>query len=312
MVAAPFAAGDGTDADPYRVCTPTQLNEVGSNLDAHIRLENDIDVSDTPWSWFGVLTGTFDGNGFAIENLTYETSSNPTGVFGEVSGTVMNLGVVDVNIYSYCHVGAVAGIVRAGGVVQGSYATGVLQSYSDAVGGLVGQNTGTIIDSFADVEVTTTGTPHLGGLVGVNDADGVIRGSYAIGPVEAFGTNQVGGLVGGNNGSISDSYATGAVSGNTASSDIGGLVGRNNGTVDRAYAAGAVHGGSAGGLIGTNAGTVAASYWDCDSSGRAQSEGGTGLGTAAVCERSSYQSWDFERVWRFEPELSPYPVLGWQ
>ena len=95
----------------------------------------------------------------------------------------------------------------------------------------------------------------VGGLVGGN-SDGSISNAYATGSVS--GTDQVGGLVGysyrysyyANN--ISNAYATGSV---TGTSSVGGLVGYNYlGTISDAHATGRVSAsnGHAGGLVGIN------------------------------------------------------------
>ena len=56
----------------------------------------------------------------------------------------------------------------------------------------------------------------------------------------------IGGLVGHNEGSITDSYATGAVIGQGSASNIGGFAGVNfvNGTISNSYSTGYVAGGS--------------------------------------------------------------------
>ena len=121
------------------------------------------------------------------------------------------------------------------------------------------------------------GLNQVGGLVGYNTGQatseggisyGTISNSYAAGNVIAAGNN-VGGLVGQNSGSdggaatISNSYATGSLSGNN---DVGGLVGQNSGlvgtytgsvggtaSVGNSYATGNVSGISQiGGLVGSN------------------------------------------------------------
>ena len=87
---------------------------------------------------------------------------------------------------------------------------------------------------------------------------GTISQSYATGAVT--GAYSVGGLVGVNwYGTISQSYATGAVSG---IGNVGGLVGWNNGTINQSYATGAVSGTQfVGGLVGYNYnGTITQSY----------------------------------------------------
>ena len=93
-------------------------------------------------------------------------------------------------------------------------------------------------------------------MVGWNN--GTIIQSYATGAVT--GDYYVGGLVGWNNGTITQSYATGYVTGFTY---VGGLVGWNNGVISQSYATGAVSGTQfVGGLVGVNwyGGTISQSY----------------------------------------------------
>jgi hypothetical protein len=71
---------------------------------------------------------------------------------------------------------------------------------------------------------------------------------------------------------ITNSYATGAVSGNT---DVGGLVGFNGS--DR---------------------TVTNSYWNITSTGQTSSAGGgVGLTQAQMTSAASYADWDFDNTW---------------
>ncbi len=103
----------------------------------------------------------------------------------------------------------------------------------------------------------TGGERYVGGLAGYNS--GTVSDCYATGAVS--GESYVGGLVGRNGfyeATVSDCYATGAVSGEW---EIGGLVGRNNGTVSGCYATGAVSGyRRVGGLGGRNSGTLSQCY----------------------------------------------------
>ncbi len=112
------------------------------------------------------------------------------------------------------------------------------------------------------VDADVTGGSFVGSLVGRNI--GTITGSYATGAVNGF--NAVGGLVGRNVGTTAGSYATGAVSGIEG---VGGLAGQNIGTITASYATGAVSGifgvggtDGVGGLVGSNyeSATITASY----------------------------------------------------
>jgi len=103
--------------------------------------------------------------------------------------------------------------------------------------------------------VNITGSYRAGSLVGGND--GTVSNSYSSGNVT--GDDCVGGLVGCNwKGTVSNSYSTSSVAG---SFSVGGLVGINEGTVTNSYSSGSVTGWySIGGLVGINEGTVTNSY----------------------------------------------------
>jgi filamentous hemagglutinin family protein len=145
------------------------------------------------------------------------------------------------------------------GIVCNVGLTGTVSGPS-SVGALVGVNNGTITNVNSSVTVNATGS-LTGGLVGVNQ-NGTVSNSYASGAVS--GTTDTGGLVGFNEGgTISGSHATGAVIG---TNNVGGLVGQNfnsgsTGTIEQSYATGAVSAlSSAGGLIGNARGTISNSY----------------------------------------------------
>lgn len=130
------------------------------------------------------------------------------------------------------------------GNITDSHASGKVVASGDYAGGLVGRNEGgNIRDAYAEGQVEGVG--YVGGLVGSNRGahwqyteqnysetanSGQITGSHANGKVIASG-DYAGGLVGANdNGNISESYATGDVSG---AASVGGLVGDNTGSVSQ-------------------------------------------------------------------------------
>jgi len=106
-------------------------------------------------------------------------------------------------------------------------------------------------------EVNVSGFYAVGSLVGSNN--GTITNSYSSGSVS--GSLKVGGLVGFNyGGTITNSYSSGSVNG---SQWVGGLAGRNNGTIANSYSSDSVSGYSkyVGGLVGCNyGGTTTNSY----------------------------------------------------
>jgi hypothetical protein len=115
------------------------------------------------------------------------------------------------------------------------------------------------IENIGVVNATVSGKDQVGGLVGHND--GTVRNSYFTGALT--GDEHVGGLVGRNAEIVSNSYSSGSVTGNDA---VGGLVGWNNyyTTLSNSHSSSSVTGNNAiGGLVGANAyaGTVSDSYF---------------------------------------------------
>ena len=132
-------------------------------------------------------------------------------------------------------------------------------------GGLVGVLAGTsAIWNSNSTGGATVATYKAGGLVGSILGDASNKGStvsqsYATGTVS--GMNNTGGLVGfmDVNTNVSNSYATGAVT--STGTHAGGLVGSLSGTISNSYATGAVSGkANVGGLLGWNLGEVSNSY----------------------------------------------------
>ena len=200
------------------------------------------------------------------------------------------------------------------GAVITSYATGSV-SGNRQVGGLVGRNTslGTITASFSTGDVSGT-RDEIGGLVGRNSG-GTVTASYAVGNVFSDG-GKIGGLIGesGNSGTITANYATGNVSG--AGDDIGGLVGRlGSGSITNSYALGAVSGSDTtdyiGGLVGYSEGTTFTSYWNTQTTGQLYSAGGVGKTTDELqfptANAGIYTDWDAD-YWDFGTSAQ-YPVL---
>jgi len=262
------------------------------------------------------FTGIFDGNGHVISHLTMIGESY-LGLFGYLApgGEIAGIGVraADVNGTG----GDVGGLVGfSDGRISVSYCSGRVSGETN-VGGLVGFNGGSITNSYSSSEVSGDG--DVGGLIGSNGW-GHATNSYSTGMVS--GNDDVGGFVGYNGGSITTSFSTGAVSagrnvgglvgfsgGGVANSystgevsgeySVGGLVGYNGGSITTSYSTGAPSGteGPVGGLVGNNAsgGSIIASFWDTESSGLADSDGGIGVGTAEMQSIGTYlnRGWDF-------------------
>jgi len=241
----------GTSGDPFLIQTIANLECLRDNASDYwhrgyyFKQTADLDLSATTNWTHGIgddsdtFTGTYDGDGFAISNLTV-TDDTQVGLFGVTEGatltniTLVNLaatgtGTAPSSLYTY--VGGLVGQARAGTTIADSVTSGTITSTGFSAGGLVGEaGSGTvIIGSSSSASVAFSGFPGsmAGGLVGNGD------------PI-------AGGLT------ITDSFATGAVSG---LGGVGGLVGavQAPATVNRSYAAGDATAvlGPVGGLLGS-------------------------------------------------------------
>jgi hypothetical protein len=183
--------------------------------------------------------GTFDGGGYTIDNLYInQPTMSYVGLFGKTgSGAVLK----NVMLESTYDDGS------------GVLAPIVGQNY---VGGLVGENNGQIIDSYAKVPVQ--GNIYLGGLVGKNSVTGTISNCFVASdvPIDITGSGRGGGIAGSNEGTINSVYSNANVT--LQSMSAGGLVGENindTASITNAYAVGNVGANSnVGGLVGNNNG----------------------------------------------------------
>lgn len=257
-----FAGGSGTEDDPYLVATAEDLDDVRNYLGAHFLQTADIDLGGAPWNegegWEPIgtsgaqFTGTFDGGGYTIHNLTSnrpETSYQGLFGYAATSSALRGIRLRDVNVHGGQYSGGLAG--RADGVIEDVSVTGNVRSGSSRTGGLIGATSSATLHRVS-AAVTVQGTQYTGGLVG-RYRGSEMRHAYATGSVA--GTNQVGGLVGdvyyySSNPIISDSYSRTSVSGTDL---VGGLIGYlSSASVYRSYSTGAVSGTgeNVGGLIG--------------------------------------------------------------
>jgi len=216
-----------------------------------------------------------------VVNASVLGHENVGGLVGDNGGTVSNCYATGKISSNHWNVGGLVGRNYAGTVVD-SYSNGRVSGHS-AVGGLVGINIRTVRNSHSSASVTGT---MVGGLVGVNWYDGTVSNSYSTGNVtgdeSVYGYGEyVGGLVAGNNGDITSCYSTSTVTGDRS---VGGLVGVNIDSVNNCYSTGSVTGDEyVGGLVAWNEeGTVNNSFWDTETSGQPTSYGGTGKNTAEM------------------------------
>ena len=293
--------GDGAVADSdtmnYNAAFPAAASGMGcpatctgyelmNNLDFDSDNSGTVDVNDhggaywnsgAGWTAIGVdasgaataFAATFDGNDNTISNLFINSSTSTAtgggyvGLFGNVTGTIRDVGLEDVNITntrtgaSEGRTGALAGRLSSGGTVRGSHVAGGSVTHTTSststghIGCLLGYSDGTVRDSYATCNVTGTNnySLNIAGLIGKSDAGGTVDTTYATGTVTSTGTGTgliaVAGLIGRNEGQVSVSYATGNVSGN-GRGGVGGLTGKMAGPSFANYATGNVSGSGTG------------------------------------------------------------------
>jgi hypothetical protein len=318
--------GDGVPNNPYLIYTADELNAIRlfpCVWDKHFKLMANIDLSQYTGTDFNIIvrfSGTFDGNGHTISNFNYiSTDTSYIGLFGDVSGHIKNLGLIDPNLDTEeeRNVGLLAGLLDNGAITN-CYVEGGSVSGHVFIGGLVGRNNyGTISKCYSTGRVS--GNTCVGGLVGRNNY-GIITKCYSTASVSSVSEDAIGGLVGHNRfGTITNCYATGSVSGDDG---IGGLVGSNwKATITNCYSIGSVSGDEdVGALVGYDReGSYTMSFWDktinslLTGIGNAVNSDVIGQSTAKMQTESTFTDagWDFENVWRIL-EGAGYPRLWWE
>lgn len=239
-------------------------------LGINITLTADIDLKGIDWTPIGkddnkAYTGTFDGNGKTITGLKIDKSgTDDVGLIGCLGsgGKVQNVTLTNISVSGANCVGGIAG--QNYGTVENCSVNGTVtgKGFTDT-GGIAGSNYGTI--SGCSAEGTVMGSVNVGGIAGGSYLGVIIDGCHSTAAVS--GSLCVGGVLGnlGNNSSLMASYSTGNVTVTSTTGYAGGVVGVNaQGTVTACYhATGTVSGqGNVGGIVGmNNSGQNTACYW---------------------------------------------------
>ena len=259
-----------------------------------ITLANDIHM-DSEWIPVGFsethpFAGEFDGNGHTISNIMIsENTSDNTGVFGYVTGSVENLTVTGSVISTGSNVGSIAGTLAGGSVTNCISEINVTGGFD--VGGIAGKNSaGTVRNCVNRGDIT--GNMRVGGIIGEN-RDGkalkCINEGNITSKMTGIGTYGTGGICGRsvsksseirachNRGNISSKNEcaggiagycnpagsaiikctnSGRVDGIESSGGIAGSTGENGIIITGSYNLGPVDGKYAGGILGRFTGSV--------------------------------------------------------
>lgn len=212
------------------------------------------------------FNGTFDGNGYVINNLKINEKTQKQdeweeiGLFTRNCGTIQNLKLTNVNINLeisnnvFSSVSALVGVNYA--TIKQCYVTGkingITNKYSLNIGGITASNWGTILECVNKTNVYSTMNTNsdvfpalrIGGIAGINENGGNINNVYNNGEIHNVksenSTNNcefIGGVVGNNSGTLINSYNRGVVENSNINYyiRIGSLTGASKTTLDTCY-----------------------------------------------------------------------------
>lgn len=261
-------AGAGTAGNPFIINTCQQIFEINSNLSAHYVLAGDVDCTSATWGHIGTIatsgfSGTFDGQGYTIRNLTVDDTDG-VGLFTYVNGgTLTNVVLDNFDVTGTGTVGALVAQADNATISQARVNNTIVHS-EYATGGLAGLLYNSTISDSSVGNSAIRGRDgsgmamQIGGFVG-RSLNNVYNRSFVSGTSSVNtgspggSTDSTGGFVGYSSGDqFFDAYSTASV---TGASDVGGFVGTNaSGTFTRTYASGAATGTTrVGGFSGSSA-----------------------------------------------------------
>ena len=161
----------------------------GQTIEGNIVLTDGIDMDGLDMTPIAKLTGTFDGAGYTIENLTLTGGQGSygafvnTGLIGELEGAVINLKVTNLSltgVKSFSYAGGLVGLVTAAS--ESKIDNCIVSGNGDAsgasnqmyLGGLVGYVSGSVADPttltirncVSDMALTAGRGCYVGGLLG--------------------------------------------------------------------------------------------------------------------------------------------------
>lgn len=294
----------------YNIATAQDLLNIKNNTEGDYKLTADIDMSGVSFTPLPDFTGSLDGQGHVIRNLTFNNANqDQAALFSTTHGaTIKNLGIEGANIVGNANAAAIVG--RAcGGTIQSCYVANSYIEGRDHVGSITGDmnvndNVGvTISDCLSDARLKTR-SYQVGGLVGVANG-GTIQNCYFSGTIDGNESCSAGII------SLldSDDHLTTVQNNLSAASHIYkgsqdriiGTAGRKASMINN-YAVASMNYGSRG----------------AEFSGTSDAAGSNGetVEYATAKTRDFYVNtlgWDFDNTWKFleGAEGKMYPVLSW-
>lgn len=214
-----------TPADLYYLSTnqtklaPGSTEYLFMRSEAKLRLGANIDMSgytiDPIGSAANYFKGTFDGAGYTISNLTFDTNQLDQALFGYVQGaTIQNLNIDNANISGASYTGAIIGTIYDYALVENCKVTNSVITGQNHVGGLIGginEKTGAQVTEIKNCTVENTAITsvknskehaYIGGIIGgtsMNDTEpcyAQITGCKVIDSTLEASAYGIGGIVG--------------------------------------------------------------------------------------------------------------------
>ena len=320
-------SGSGTSADPYLMSSLGNLYWLASentkgakwSLGKYFLQTNNIDASDTKnwtYTWIPIggknsvtpsdgsdepsqnsnycFNGTYNGGGYVVDGLVCNNNfigNSQSGFFGLTSSgsVILNLNITNISITTNSQ--KTAGLIgyAYNTTIYNCSSTGVIYSTNQTVGGLIGQNQGgTTKNSSSACEVTGLGS--VGGLAGINQ--GTVSDCFSTGNVTGDNNINTGGLLGqASNGNYYRSYTNSPVTTTVSPSEPGGFAG----------------------IIRASTAANSFCYWNSDneSDGYNSSAGSytfTAIGLTSLELQdinNFHSSWDFVFTWAFGSDGFP-------
>ena len=326
-------SGAGTSADPFRIGTIEELewfrNDNNSQSKANNRkkcakLTNDIDLegsSTNKWVSIGNadnrdFRGTFDGDGYTIYNFYQDGSSEYSGLFGHLKGTVKNL-----SMRGYLSTPSCGGSF-VGCAYEGSNISNCI-NYIDVHAGEMGAGV-----AYFAMGTTFSRCVNYGHITGdeiagiINNANTGNRFEYCVNYGRIEGQGEAGGIVGSTStgNSFYNNYNVGQITSTKNKwACVGGICAETtNGTFRTNHNVGSVTQNSGqynykGAIVGkyNNAGGGVDGVNNYYRTGSCTSDNAnaTAIAVGDYTTQANFDGFDFDSIWRMGPEC---PVLRYK
>lgn len=212
--------GTGTSESPYIIDNVDKFNKIADATDAYYTTTQDMDFTGVTFTPISTFSGTLDGNGKTISNLTFTVGDGNGGIFGTNNGTIKNLtvdgGTVTKtgNLDNNEGTGILAGVNNnniSNCIIKNSSLSASLSSKGAdvGIGLLVGTNNSgkTISECTVDassISINNSKECHVGGLVGFNLTGNIefssVKPTTNIDYTATVAGGNIGGLIGRNKG----------------------------------------------------------------------------------------------------------------